>query len=193
MNKTQTPTLERVSKLRTELRVLVNDDLKPNNKTVYNSRINKFRDELDEIGISKELTLREAERSVEKWFEKLSNPQKNQTPTPEYVTNTTLTSEQIENFNKDLERARKSEEIRARQKTETERFKKRGEEIFTEKQRIQNEKTKLSEEDLDNLTKVFSMLLKWDMEQNPHLYKKKNPTEINKENPVSIMSENSKI
>lgn len=44
-----------------------------------------------------------------------------------------------------------------------------------------NEDTKLSEEDLDNLTKVFSMLLKWDMEQNPHLYKKKNPTEINKE------------
>ena len=119
MNKTQTPTLERVSKLRTELRVLVNDDLKPNNKTVYSSRINKFRDELDKIGISKELTLREAERSLEKWFELLSNPQKNQTPTPEYVTNTTLTSEQIENFNKDLERARKSEEIRARQKTET--------------------------------------------------------------------------
>ena len=56
-----------------------------------------------------------------------------------------------------------------------------------------NDDTKLSEEDLDNLTKVFSMLLKWDMEQNPHLYKKKNPTEINKENPVSIMSENSKI
>jgi hypothetical protein len=76
MNKTQTPTLERVSKLRTELRVLVNDDLKPNNKTVYSSRINKFRDELDKIGISKELTLREAERSLEKWFELLSNAQK---------------------------------------------------------------------------------------------------------------------
>ena len=58
-----------------------------------------------------------------------------------------------------------------------------------------SEATKLSEEDLDNLTKVFSMLLKWDMEQNPDLYKKKKPTEINKEyadkqadNSHSIMS-----
>ncbi|MCC7004973.1 hypothetical protein IT397_03595 [Candidatus Nomurabacteria bacterium] len=58
--------------------------------------------------------------------------------------------------------------------------------------------TKLNDEDLDNLTKVFSLLLKWDMEQNPHLYKKENSTEINKEyadkqadNSHPIMSENS--
>lgn len=33
--------------------------------------------------------------------------------------------------------------------------------------------TKLSDEDISELAKVFSLLLKWDMEQNPHLYKKK--------------------
>ncbi len=32
--------------------------------------------------------------------------------------------------------------------------------------------TKLNKEDKDNLVAVFSLLLKWDIEQNPHLYKK---------------------
>lgn len=40
---------------------------------------------------------------------------------------------------------------------------------------------KLTDEGLDILTKCFFLLLKWDMEQNPNLYKNKNPTEINKE------------
>ena len=56
---------------------------------------------------------------------------------------------------------------------------------------MENNDTKLGKEDLDQLVAVFSLLLKWDMEQNPDLYKKKIPTEINKENPLSIMSENS--
>ena len=58
---------------------------------------------------------------------------------------------------------------------------------------MENNDTKLDKEDLDQLVAVFSLLLKWGMEQNPDLYKKKNPTEINKENPLSIMSENFKI
>jgi hypothetical protein len=33
--------------------------------------------------------------------------------------------------------------------------------------------TKLNKEDMDNLVAVFSLLLKWDVEQNPHLYKKR--------------------
>lgn len=32
--------------------------------------------------------------------------------------------------------------------------------------------TKISKEDMDNLVAVFSLLLKWDRKQNPHLYKK---------------------
>ena len=34
------------------------------------------------------------------------------------------------------------------------------------------EDTKMSKEDMDNLVAVFSLLLKWDRKQNPHLYKK---------------------
>lgn len=39
--------------------------------------------------------------------------------------------------------------------------------------------TKLSGEDINELEKVFSLLFKWDMEQNPHLYKKKQDATIN--------------
>jgi hypothetical protein len=34
-----------------------------------------------------------------------------------------------------------------------------------------NEDTKMTKEDMDNLVAVFSLLLKWDKEQNPENYK----------------------
>lgn len=39
----------------------------------------------------------------------------------------------------------------------------------------------MGKEDMDNLVAVFSLLLKWDRQQNPENYKRKNIPEINYE------------
>ncbi len=76
-----------------------------------------------------------------------------ETPTPEYVSNTTLTPDQIVNFDKDIERQRKSEEIRANQKNITEQFKKRNKEIYEEQQKIQEQilKSKAAEPEISKI------------------------------------------
>ncbi len=50
-NNTQTPTLEQMNSLKARLNVLVDEDLKPKQKTVYNSKIDQLRNDLDEVGI----------------------------------------------------------------------------------------------------------------------------------------------
>ncbi len=53
----------------------------------------------------------------------------------------------------------------------------------------------IDKEGMDNLVAVFSLLLKWDREQNPHLYQKEKISpksiEITEKSEVPIMSENS--
>ncbi|EKE06432.1 MAG: hypothetical protein ACD_19C00014G0046 [uncultured bacterium] len=126
-------------------------------KTVYNSKPRIFKEngytftstndvlkELQKFGVSEDLSIKEAQFVLEKWYNDLL---KNQTeiitevPRPTEPEATTLTSDQFENFEKDVERIKESEEIRTSQKTETERFKKRGEEIFAEQQRKNQQQT----------------------------------------------------
>lgn len=59
---------------------------------------------------------------------------------------------------------------------------------------MKDENTELSKEDMDELVAVFSLLLKWDREQNPENYKM--PPKSKRKQPdkcPSIMSENSQI
>jgi hypothetical protein len=155
MQKTQIPTLKRVSELRDELRVLVDENLKPNKKTVYDSRINNFRDELDEIGISKDLTLREAERALEKWYELLNNPQIDEIPAPEYsdpnLTKTTWDKEESKQFVEEAEKkAEQQAEIKEKSKREVEQGLKTKQKIYDLEQQKQKDKQ------VDNLlTQLF--------------------------------------
>lgn len=110
---------------------------------IYDSQLQKFNERIHspEINIDPKLTPKELGIKFEEWFEILNNTQETITevPRPEGLNNTTLTSEQLENFDKDVERIKESEKIRADQKKVTEDFVKKGKSVYDEQQKIQEQ------------------------------------------------------
>lgn len=147
-NNTQTPTLEQMNSLKIRLNVLVDEDLKPKQKTVYNSKIDQLRNDLDKAGISKDLTLREAERALEKWIELLSQNQETVTevPRPTGPEATTLTSNQLENLGEYAEKRDAAiKQTRDKASSDVANTQARLKEIY-DQQRIIQEQIKKAEE-----------------------------------------------
>lgn len=145
-NNTQTPTLEQMNSLKARLNVLVDEDLKPKQKTVYNSKIDQLRNDLDEVGISKDLTLREAERALEKWIELLSRNQETVTEVtrPTGPEATTLTSDQLTDLGESAEkRAQQKATIQAREKEAVAKFKEAGEKRYHDQKKADEYKQKI--------------------------------------------------
>lgn len=128
-------------------------------KTIYSSKPRTFKEngytftstndvlkELQKFGVSEDLSVKEAQFVLEKWYNDLLKQQgSKETPAPEYVSNTTLTPDQIVNFDKDVERIEESEKIRAGQKQVTESFEKRNKEIYDQQRTIQEQIKKAQE------------------------------------------------
>lgn len=140
MKNTQAPTLQEMRSLKTRLNALVDEDLKPKQKTIYNSKIDQLRDDLDKAGISKDLTLREAERALERWIEILSQTQETITDIPQYeqVDSTTPDTERLKQFGDEAEkRAQQKANIQAREKQAIENYIKQNEERIAKAKRLQ--------------------------------------------------------
>ncbi len=156
-NNTQIPTLETMRSLKTRLNTLVDEDLKPKQKIIYNSKIDQLRNDLDKAGISKDLTLREAERELEKWIELLNNPQTTTTevPRPTGPDATTLTSDQLTALGESVEkRAQQKATIQAREKEAVAKFKETGEKRYQDRQKAEALKEKQTQELLNQFFKA---------------------------------------
>lgn len=129
--------------------------LDENPRLVYSANGEKILKELDQYG-AKDIPQNYRGVLLEHWLELLSQTQETITdvPRPTGPEATTLTSDQLENFSKDVERQKQSEKIRADQKIETDRFKKRGEEIYAEQQRALAQKEKQTQELLNQFFKA---------------------------------------
>lgn len=111
-----------------------NDFTDPNTGFVFNSS-DDLLNSLHEFGFQGK-TLKEAGFELEDWYELLKQQQETITeaPRPEGQTATTLTSNQLENLEGDVERIKKSEKIREDQKKIVSDFEARQKEIYKEKQ-----------------------------------------------------------
>jgi len=157
MKNAQTPTLEEMRSLKKRLTALVDEDLKPRQKTIYNSKIDQLRDDLDKAGISKDLTLREAERALEKWIELLSQTQETVTevPRPTGPDATTLTSDQLTDLGESAEkRAQQKATIQAREKEAVAKFQEQGEKRYQDQQKAEALKEKQTQELLNQFFKA---------------------------------------
>lgn len=115
-------------------------EIDTNPKLAYSARGERILKELDKFGV-KNIPQNYRGVLLEHWLELLSQNQENITESPEYQTtttevirpaqqnSTTLTNDQLENLEGDLERVKKSDEIRQRQRDEVERGIKAKEQI----------------------------------------------------------------
>lgn len=121
MNKT--PTLEQVIELKKVFGELYDENFRPKNKTIFDKKINELNNNLYQY-FSKDTSLKEIELTLEKWYE-------NYTQTPEYVSNTTLTPEQLKDLGAEADkRNRDIKQTQDNARLEVERARKRTEELI---------------------------------------------------------------
>lgn len=122
-------------------------------KTVYNSKSRVFKEngytftssndvlkELQKFGVSEDLSVKEAQVVLENWYNDLLKQQSsNEIPAPGYVSNTTLTPDQLKDFGEFAEkRAQQNADIRAREKQTIDDFIKGNEERIAKAKSLQD-------------------------------------------------------
>jgi len=147
MNNTQPPiTLEEAIYLRNKLNDIFFSNEPNLKKVVYNSKeVDEFLRIVnsERVGIPKGTSPKEIGITLEKWFEILKQQQTTETPTPEYVSNTTLTPEQLKYLREIADsQAAKTEAIKTRKKEAVAKFQEEGKKAFQEQQKSEALKNK---------------------------------------------------
>lgn len=147
--------LEDVKKLKLLFEVLYDEDLKPKDQKGFSKEVEEFNEIIRKAKLDKDITLREVERTIERWYEWYTN----ETPAPEYVSNTTLTPQQLKDLAEQaaIQKQKHDQTVKnqgetvakfqeagkkryqEQQKTSAEKLKSRVDEINREQQRVQVE------------------------------------------------------